>query len=187
MRQNRVEEVQNLASEIQDALDKLMAQIPHHFHSNMVYQKLHGVTHFLSERIARAEFSSKIKSIETKISSLSGLESLLEPPSFSTRQRDSLIHRVLEEDEIVGFEEPRERLSKQLMKADQRLLMILIVGPGGSGKCTVAKNVYESNSIQEFFDCLAWIDVSRPSKAEEDQKEELDQSSEGKEICGCSR
>ncbi|KAL6205981.1 hypothetical protein ACLB2K_023232 [Fragaria x ananassa] len=173
MLQNRVEEVQTLAYEIEDALDKFMAQIPHHFHSNMFSQKLHEFAHYRTERNAKLEFSTKIKNVEMKISSFSGLDSLLEPPSYSTRQRDSLIHQVLAEEEIVGFKEPRERLTKQLMEADLRLLMIFIVGPGGSGKTTVAKNVYESDSIQEFFDGLAWIDVSRPSKAEEDQTAEL--------------
>nr|XP_011465865.1 PREDICTED: disease resistance protein RPM1-like [Fragaria vesca subsp. vesca] len=150
MLQNRVEEVQTLAYEIEDALDKfmaVMAQIQHHFHSNMFSQKLHEVAHYRTERNAKLEFSAtKIKNVEMKISSFSGLDSLLEPPSYSTRHRDSLIlHQVLAEEEIVGFKEPRERLTKQLMEADLRLLMILIVGPGGSGKTTVAKNVYESN------------------------------------------
>ncbi|KAM5586528.1 disease resistance protein RPM1-like [Rosa sericea] len=173
MLQNRVAEVQSLAYEIEDALDKFISQIPHHFHSNIFSQKLHDVVHYREEKKARVEFSTKIKDIEKKISSFSSWDSFLEPPSSSsTRQRDSLILQVLEEDEIVGLEEPKERLSKQLIEEDSRLKTILVVGPGGSGKTTVVKNVFDSKMVQRFFGCHAWIDVSRPPKAE-DQKAEL--------------
>lgn len=176
LHQTHVKQVQALAYEIEDALDKFMSNISHHFHSNIVSQKMHDVVHYRTEKKAISEFSSSIKAIESKIASIIERDSLFKPPSFRTRKmRDDLVHvhQVLEEDEVVGFEEPKQRLFKQLREADSRLSTILVVGPGGSGKTTVVKNVYDSEIIQEFFDCHAWIDASRPHKAEEDPKAEL--------------
>ncbi|KAK9937656.1 hypothetical protein M0R45_014432 [Rubus argutus] len=152
--QTRVKQIQTLAYEIEDALDKFMANISHHLHSNIISQKMHAVANYRTEKKAISEFSSSIKAIEDKIASIISRDSLFKPPSLRTSQmRDDLVHvhQVLEEDEVVGFEEPKEQLFKQLMEVDSRLSTILVVGPGGSGKTTVVKNVYESEIIQEFL------------------------------------
>lgn len=166
-RLTRVREVQDLAYEIVDALDKFMLQVPHHIHSNIFSQKMHDFAHFLPNWRASKELSSEINGIiEKKISLITLLDGISDQAPAHSRpsSRTGLNphNHVLEEEEIVGFEELEEILFGQLMEGDSRLLTILIQGPGGSGKSTLAKNVYSSKRVQGFFDCQAWVDMPRP-------------------------
>lgn len=164
---NCFKEVQDSAYEIEDALDKFMLQVPYHTHNHMLSQKFHDWAHSRTERKANSELSSKIKGIKTKISFVSasnshhlhGIE--VNHPSTS-RVGESHHFQVLEDDQIEGFDKHKNRLFKQLMEGDSRLLTISIVGPGGSGKTTLVKNAYDSKRVQGFFDCHDWIDVSHP-------------------------
>ncbi|KAB2636756.1 disease resistance protein RPM1-like [Pyrus ussuriensis x Pyrus communis] len=96
-----------------------------------------------------------------KIHQVSGRDQRSRPSSSTTRHGESTVthhNQFLEEEEIVGFEEPKEKLISQLMEGDPN---ISLVGPGGSGKTTLLKNVFESKEVQRFFGCHAWIDVLR--------------------------
>ncbi|XP_021831472.1 disease resistance protein RPM1-like [Prunus avium] len=171
---NRVKQVQNIAYEIEDALDMFMLEVPHQFHSNAFSEKIHGLVHYPAVRKASHEFSSKIEDImEKKLRFLLDLDSIHQvpgrdqegrPSSSTTRREDShSTHRRLEEEEIVGFEKPKQELIKQLVEGDNSrpFTIISLVGPGGSGKTTLLKNVFENKMVQGFFNCHAWIDVPR--------------------------
>ncbi|WVZ83475.1 hypothetical protein U9M48_030617 [Paspalum notatum var. saurae] len=60
---------------------------------------------------------------------------------------------------LVGIDEPREELVKWLINTHQQLMVVSIVGFGGLGKTTLAKEVY--HNIKEQFKCVAFVSVSQ--------------------------
>ncbi|ONI12193.1 hypothetical protein PRUPE_4G149900 [Prunus persica] len=160
----RAKEIQDTVYDIEDALGKFVAEIPHHFHSNRFSRMTHDVKHFPSVLKASIKLSNKLKKIERG----STFYSLLDPPIPNTRPEETynnlVYHQVVEEEDTVGFEEPKEILIQQLVKGDNPSpLKISIVGPGGSGKTTLVNIVYGSRRVQGFFDCHAFDDVPRTS------------------------
>ncbi|XBI77038.1 hypothetical protein VPH35_070209 [Triticum aestivum] len=59
---------------------------------------------------------------------------------------------------LVGIDGPMEEVSNWLMDTQKKLKVVSIVGFGGLGKTTLAKQVYDK--IKENFDCVAFISVS---------------------------
>ncbi|KAM1484026.1 hypothetical protein TB2_035266 [Malus domestica] len=170
--QARVKEIRNIAYEIEDVLDEFLLHVPHQFH-NDVSQKLHDAVKFFTVQKASREFSDRIQNIDKKLNFVFTLDKIPQfpgrdqesrPSSSTTRHGDSTVthhNQFLEEEEMVGFEKPKEKLISQLMKGDPRFPNISLVGPGGSGKTTLLKNVFKSKKVQRFFECHAWIDVPR--------------------------
>ncbi|KAM1688208.1 hypothetical protein ACFX2K_036093 [Malus domestica] len=180
--QTRVKEIRNIAYEIEDVLDEFLLHVPHQFHNNNVSQKLHDAVKFRTVQKASREFSDRIKNIDKKLNFVFTLDKIPQfpgrdqesrPSSSTTRHGDSTVthhNQFLEEEEMVGFEKPKEKLISQLMEGDPRFSNISLVGPGGSGKTTLLKNVFKSKKVQRFFECHAWIDVPRdlcPRKLDE--------------------
>ncbi|CAN6374769.1 unnamed protein product [Urochloa humidicola] len=68
-----------------------------------------------------------------------------------------------EAESLVGIEEPRDELVKWLTEGDgipdQKLKVVSIVGLGGLGKTTLARQV--SDKIGDQFDCQAFVPVSQ--------------------------
>jgi hypothetical protein len=60
---------------------------------------------------------------------------------------------------LVGIEGPREDIIKFLTDTDQQLKVLSIVGFGGLGKTTLAKEVY--HKIGGQFDVMAFVSVSQ--------------------------
>jgi ABC-type molybdenum transport system ATPase subunit/photorepair protein PhrA len=60
---------------------------------------------------------------------------------------------------IVGIDGPMEELVRWLLNTEQKLKVISIVGFGGLGKTTLAKEVYQM--IGKQFDCKAFVSVSQ--------------------------
>lgn len=164
--QARVKQVRDAADEIEDAVDEFMLQVPHHsqythWYSWLPYRPLK----------ASSKFSSRIEDIiQNKIGFIRVLDSIHQdglpqdgqPTSSTSHHGGTLTPQVLEDDEIVGFDEHKKILIAQLIKRKQKRQTISIVGPGGSGKTTIMRNVYDTKKVQKNFDCQAWIDVLRP-------------------------
>ena len=66
----------------------------------------------------------------------------------------------IEDGEVVGIESTRDELISWLVGGPSRRSVISVVGMGGIGKTTLAKKVYENDSVKGHFDCRVWITVS---------------------------
>ncbi|KAL5549264.1 hypothetical protein UlMin_004495 [Ulmus minor] len=66
----------------------------------------------------------------------------------------------IEKDELVGIERKSEEIIRQLVEGSPTRSVISLVGEGGIGKTTLAKNVYDE-VVMGFFESHAWVTVSR--------------------------
>ncbi|KAM3413304.1 hypothetical protein ACQJBY_004464 [Aegilops geniculata] len=87
-------------------------------------------------------------------------------PTSSTVAVDPRLRAVYQEaDTLVGIDGPREEVATILMDPQKKLKVVSIVGFGGLGKTTLAKQVYDK--IGSLFDCKAFFSVSqRPDMTE---------------------
>ncbi|KAM1556737.1 hypothetical protein ACFX15_039688 [Malus domestica] len=127
----------------------------------------------------RHKFGSEIESITTKLSklrlSLQGYDikqirgtQYGGATSFERQkeQRETYPH-VIERD-VVGLEKDIEILVTQLVKEEKGPKLVSIWGMGGSGKTTLAKQVYGHNEdVKRHFDCFAWVCVSQQCQGKE--------------------
>ncbi|KAL6125791.1 hypothetical protein ACLB2K_073845 [Fragaria x ananassa] len=89
----------------------------------------------------------------------SGSESVA---SAFKRQQDRRLtcgHEV--ESHVVGLEENTDKLVKELVREGKRHLVVSIWGMGGSGRTTLAKQVFLQNEVKSHFDCFAWLCISQ--------------------------
>ncbi|CAN0881128.1 Disease resistance protein RPM1 [Linum grandiflorum] len=69
----------------------------------------------------------------------------------------------LKGEDLVGIEESRVLITRWLTAevGSGKSKTISVVGMGGSGKTTLAANVFNSPSVKRCFDCVAWVTVSQ--------------------------
>ncbi|KAK9074106.1 hypothetical protein SSX86_006703 [Deinandra increscens subsp. villosa] len=81
--------------------------------------------------------------------------------------RQEEVSMFVDEDEIVGMGDNKEKVMKWLTEDDPRRMVISVVGMGGLGKTTLVTKVYNDQAIQRYFDCWAWVSVSQTNGVEE--------------------
>ncbi|XP_058192292.1 putative late blight resistance protein homolog R1B-17 [Rhododendron vialii] len=71
--------------------------------------------------------------------------------------------KVVEEKVVVGFKEEVDTIMEMLCDNGEggQLEIISIVGAGGGGKTTLAKEVYDNPLTSHTFEIRAWVDVSQ--------------------------
>ncbi|XP_028213268.1 disease resistance protein RPM1-like [Glycine soja] len=84
-----------------------------------------------------------------------------------TRHNLRMASRFIEEDEVVGFEGPTEKLIGWLIEGRPERTVISVVGMAGVGKTTLAKQVFDNKKVVAHFECHAWITVSQSYTVEE--------------------
>ncbi|KAI3427784.1 uncharacterized protein J3R85_009213 [Psidium guajava] len=171
---DKVHQIRDFAYQIEDAFDEFMFHVPPHVHTHNITKIAHGFAYLAPRRVALYKMSSRLKDIRMKIREFGDLEYLRagstgsgEGTSYDGLSEDHLAHRVIEEDDIVGFDGHVERIRDQLLSGEPGLSTISIVGPAGSGKTVLAKQVFECKRVQGHFDFHAWVHVSRSLKLEE--------------------
>ncbi|KAH0671781.1 hypothetical protein KY290_023967 [Solanum tuberosum] len=65
------------------------------------------------------------------------------------------------DEELVGFDDDAENITKYLISGKKRLDVVSIVGMAGLGKTALARKIYNSRSIIDHFDGRAWCSLSQ--------------------------
>ncbi|XP_052116701.1 disease resistance protein RPP13-like [Arachis duranensis] len=74
--------------------------------------------------------------------------------------------KVFEED-MVGFVDIFNNVTKQLKENETNLNVISVIGMGGLGKTILIKKIYNNNEVKKLFSYCVWITVSKDYKATE--------------------
>ncbi|KAJ0965257.1 hypothetical protein J5N97_026395 [Dioscorea zingiberensis] len=164
-----VEQVRDVGHKVEDILDEFSHLMAQRQSNGFLYKIFHDIKH-LKVWYGMAKL---LHSVEHDLQNLSSMKhrygiktsSRDAEESSSSERRDQVSRRLaetthfIEEDEVVGFNEHREWLARQLISEEPRRTTISVWGMGGVGKTTLATNVYKN--IKNRFDCSAWICVSQ--------------------------
>nr|KYP71590.1 Disease resistance protein RPM1 [Cajanus cajan] len=128
---------------------------------------------FIKSLILRLQIANKIHDVKSLVQGIEGKDGLqsrfpLEQRPSSSRGNPNVIWQNLrleplftKETEVVGIDGPKDKLKDWLTKGRKQCTVISVVGMGGLGKTTLAKQVFDNKEIVGHFDCHAWITVSQ--------------------------
>ncbi|KAL7130725.1 hypothetical protein ABFS83_13G153000 [Erythranthe nasuta] len=175
--ENKVEQVRDIAYDIEDVLDEFVLHSPPYmFHNRQFIRQIHTVAHTVYHGFPIRGISEKIARIKTSIDDMgsqhaflsTGLSSLGPSSSSTNRIRPHPpVSPLLLDDEIVGYEKEKKIFTDQLVDGEKRLVTLAVAGPAGSGKTAFVKNIFCKRGIMGRFDCHAWVNVSQHFEAEE--------------------
>ncbi|KAF8017614.1 hypothetical protein BT93_H2720 [Corymbia citriodora subsp. variegata] len=167
---------------LKDILDEFMLKLARdHGHGFMRY--FHKINSSIQNLKARHHISSRIDDIKSRVESIAERHQRYnfteQSASASTRGTSWYNLRedafLVEEDELVGIDEPREEIIKWLVDGEPGLQVLSISGMGGLGKTTLAKRVYDNKQVKAYFQSHAWINVSHSYKIEDILRDMIEQ------------
>ncbi|GAB4838599.1 hypothetical protein Ancab_028145 [Ancistrocladus abbreviatus] len=80
-------------------------------------------------------------------------------PSLKASEAVQRRRRDVEKD-IVGRRDEVGNITTKLITGSAKLDFVSIIGMGGLGKTTIAKQIYDDENISKHFDCRGWVFVS---------------------------
>ncbi|XP_044499351.1 putative disease resistance protein At3g14460 [Mangifera indica] len=132
------------------------------------------------------QMGSKIKEITSRLDKLrhqrsdereDQKRSGLPPTNVAAPQKREETSSIRPEQGVYGRDKDKAELLK-MVKNGANFQVIAVVGMGGIGKTTIAREVYNHKELEDIeFDKKAWVCVSTNFKVEEISKELLDQFS----------
>ncbi|KAF8389434.1 hypothetical protein HHK36_026129 [Tetracentron sinense] len=169
----RDERVRNLVAEIRDASYDAEDVIDT-FILEVATRRRRGGLRRINEWMALHKVGTKMEAIQARIHHLTkviqtfGIRNIGEGEGTSStnESRQELIRRSHPHivDDVIGLKSDSKALVEMLIKEDIRYRVVSIVGMGGLGKTTLAKEVYNHGVIRHHFDFIAWGLISQQSR-----------------------
>ncbi|GMN22752.1 hypothetical protein TIFTF001_045700, partial [Ficus carica] len=169
-----VKELTEVAFKIEDVVDvyiyHMSVQRPNR-HRFIAF--LNKIACFVAKLKPQHQIAIEIREIKANVRSITerseryGFRSLQQTSISTTRKRHDprKASLFLKDTEVIGLESPRDELIEVLESSSPQRTVTAVVGMGGLGKTTLAKQVYDR--IKGRFDCHAWIAVSESYKVED--------------------
>ncbi|XP_013459958.2 putative disease resistance protein At1g50180 [Medicago truncatula] len=127
-----------------------------------------GAIDLVKTKILRLQIADKIQNIKSRIREIKEtsekdhgfhIQSSSDKPSSSsaTNRNASLLQNLrdapfyMDEADVVGFEEPIEKLINWLVEGRADRTVVSIIGMGGLGKTTLAKKVFDNRKIVKHY------------------------------------
>ncbi|KAM5554859.1 hypothetical protein ABKV19_023001 [Rosa sericea] len=165
--------IRDAAYDLEDVIESFALKVAFRRREGTVKIVLKRFACIFNEGLNRYKIASEIEDIMTKLSHLrSSLQTYNirqlsggdDVASSLQRQRDRRLtyaHEV--ENHIVGLEESTSMLVKELVRKEKRHRVVSIWGMGGSGKTTLAKQVFLflKNQDKCHFERFAWVCVTQ--------------------------
>jgi disease resistance protein RPM1 len=166
-----VKQVREVAYHIEDVIDEYILHVAHRRHQQSFITFLHKIGHLLRKLKPCHDIATKIQDIKISVCEI---KERSERYGFSSSKKGSgssaanvtwhdprVGSLFIEEDEVEGIESMRDELVSWLVGGASKRSVISVVGMGGIGKTTLAKKVYENESVKGHFDYRVWITVSQ--------------------------
>ncbi|XVF83772.1 hypothetical protein PTKIN_Ptkin16aG0519500 [Pterospermum kingtungense] len=163
---NRVAEIRDIAYDADDVIDAFILKAAHQGGFQRIIKEF---TSIFTKPFHLRKIGVQIKEIQTKLEYISKSLPAYEIPgegqgssSISMmQQRLRRTYSYVEEEDVNSLERVTRNVLAQLMTEEDRLhVVVSIVGMGGIGITTLAKEVYNDN-VKQHFDCLAWACISQ--------------------------
>ncbi|KAK9021082.1 hypothetical protein V6N11_011087 [Hibiscus sabdariffa] len=172
-----LQQVREIAYDTEDILDEYRLDLVND-HRDKIDAFAHKVCFFPKNLKAQHRIASKINGIKSRISHASarrpsfdnfgtneqGPSSVVTVNPWMDRRGDALL---LDSVDLVGIDKSKEQLIGWLVAGNSGRKVVSVVGMGGSGKTTLARQVYDSAKVKKHFAVHVWITVSHPFKIEE--------------------
>ncbi|XP_057810603.1 putative late blight resistance protein homolog R1B-17 [Salvia miltiorrhiza] len=156
-----VKHIRNVVYEAEDAIDTFVAHAAVHKARKQIGKAFHFIDYSAKLRAVAQE----IQLIRTRVKDIYenkkfGFEAL-HIGGGSDRPTKEKKPPIVEEDNVVGFEDEAVKVVNLLSGGSDDLEVISIVGMPGLGKTTLAKMVYRDPNIEYQFYKRAWVYVSQ--------------------------
>ncbi|XP_027174258.1 disease resistance protein RPM1-like [Coffea eugenioides] len=173
--QEWIKQVREAAYDTEDILDEFVARFARH-RTTGFYGSVRRIFSSIKNLRARHRVASEIQSIKSRIKSISeGHQRYQSEYGISAQASNSLSAvnnttwrysrddaLLVEEDKLVGIDQPKKHLISQLVEGDDyQLKVVSVVGMGGLGKTTLVKKVHEDLEVRRHFPVRAWVTVSQ--------------------------
>ncbi|XWS07755.1 hypothetical protein CRYUN_Cryun41cG0017900 [Craigia yunnanensis] len=162
----RVAKIRDLAYDSEDVIDAFILKVAH----QGGFQGIINIfTSICTKPFHLQKIGMKVKTILKKLEDISKNlpayqisgegEGSTSISMMQQRLRRTFSH--VEEEDVISLESMTEDVLAQLMKQEDRLHVVSVVGMGGIGKTTLARKVYKHNVVKQHFDCFAWACISQ--------------------------
>lgn len=171
-----VENVREVAHDVEDIIDELMYRASRPQRDLKFTRFLQKIVEFPRNIWLRHHHANRLRRINTVIKAIperhqryvvnhgEGIQAQGEQ-KWVRNLRESALYTG--KDELVGIQDDEKKLLHLLMDEEPGRPVISVVGMGGSGKTTLAAQVYNTPTVKQHFDCYAWISVSQTYDSED--------------------
>ncbi|KAI9160697.1 hypothetical protein LWI28_010758 [Acer negundo] len=166
---NWVIEIRNATYDAEDIVDTFVLKIESWRRNSFITR----YAQIFKKILILRKVGKEIEAFRARISDISrscetyGIKSIGEGTSSTSRERLFQLRRSSPrgvDKDVIGMENDTAQLVAELLKKENRLAVISLVGMGGIGKTTLAKRVFNHEVVRDHFNCFAWIYVSQDYK-----------------------
>ncbi|VAH26091.1 disease resistance protein RPM1-like [Triticum dicoccoides] len=159
-----IDDVRKLAYRVEDVIDKYSYEAlklkEEGFLNRYMFRGTRHVIVFGKIADDVTEIEEEIKHINELKKSWSDEPTQIEHAEIDRTRSGSCFPELTSDDDLVGIEENRSKLTEWLTSDEKESTVITVSGMGGLGKTTLVKNVFDREKAN-FPDFNAWIMVSQ--------------------------